>query len=296
MRWIKTSLYPAVCSRPPWAPGWCLHCGAPGWKALQHLPPLSGSVQGRTQSTLFGGEKRTVEGVSGKKKRVMICITICKNPQYIRPSRTDTGFCSGPALAGRGGRFFIRIYWSGGPAVCLFIFKNNSPSQFSVWCNQRCSSKRPLRKFSLLPGVSHTITHASLWVHPAEWISWEFHTSTPLYTEGSAKPSLVLSFSLSSTLLSVSERSLWLRERHRASESIIYQSEELTSITETINVGAIFHRRMGTNKNTNRVDWASACPRSSCDLIPPPPLSLSEWLNDGNFETLVARLCVKNLH
>lgn len=89
-------------------------------------------------------EKREqVQGVRGKKKRVMICITICKSPQYITPSRTDTGFCSGPALASCGGHFFIRIYWSGGPAVCLFIFKNNSPSQFSVWCNQRCSSKRP---------------------------------------------------------------------------------------------------------------------------------------------------------
>lgn len=31
----------------------------------------------------------------------------------------------------------------------------------------------------------------------------------------------------------------------------IYQSEELTAAT--INFGAVFHRHVGTNKNTNRV-------------------------------------------
>lgn len=109
MSWKKASPYPAVCSRPPWAPGWCLHCGAPGWKALPHLPLLSGSVRGRTLSTLFGGEREREreEGVRPKKKRVMICITICKNPHYIRPSRTGTGFCSGSALVSCSWHFFL---------------------------------------------------------------------------------------------------------------------------------------------------------------------------------------------
>lgn len=98
-----------------------------------------------------------------------------------------------------------------------------------------------------------------------------------------------------------SERSLWLRESLRASESIIYQSAELTGITETINVGAIFHRRTGTNKNTNRVDWAEARPRSSYDYVPhhPHPLPLShslfEWMNDVNFKTRVAVLVPQEL-
>lgn len=123
----------------------------------------------------------------------MICITICKNPHYIRPSRTGTGFCSGSALVSCSWHFFfIRIYWSGGPVVCLFIFKNNSPSQFSVWCNQRCSSKRPLRKFFSLPSVSHSITHARL----SERISWEFYRSTPLYVKGSARLRLLFCSSL----------------------------------------------------------------------------------------------------
>lgn len=283
MSWKKASPYPAACSRPPWAPGWCLHCGAPGWKALPHLPPLSGSVRGRTLSTLFEGEteREREEGVRWKKKRVMICITICKNPHYIRPSRTGTGFCSGSALVSCSWHFFfffiiIRIYWSGGPVACLFIFQNKSPSQFLVWCNQRCSSKRPLRKFFSLPGVSHSITHARL----SEWISWEFYRSTPLYVKGSARLRLFFFFLLLSSLTprSVSERSLWLRERLRASESIIYQSEELTGIIETINVGATSHSRKGTNKNTERLDWASAHPRSSCDFVPL-PFALF-WVNE----------------
>lgn len=173
-----------------------------------------------------GGEERRVEGVRGKKRRVMICITICKNPQNIRASRTDTGFCSGLALVSCSWLFFIiiPIYWSGGPAVCLFIFKNNSPSQFSVWCNQRCSSKRPLWKFFLLPGVSQTITYASLSVHPAEWISWEFHTSTPLYTEWSDKQAYSSHFFFwFSLLLSTSMRGVcdWERDSEPVKASSI---------------------------------------------------------------------------
>lgn len=213
----------------------------------------------------------------------MICITICKIPHYIRPTRTDTGFCSASALGGLQMPFFIQIYWSGGPVACLFIFENSSPSQFSVWCNQRCSSKRPLWKFFSLPGVSHSITHASL----SEWISQEFYRSTPLYTEGSARPSLLFSSSLPS-LLSVSEKSLWLRKRLRTEESIIHQSKKLTGIIETINVGAIFHRRIGTNKNTNRVIWASACPRSSCDSVPPSP---ALFLSDSIMEKTLVAIC-----
>lgn len=67
------------------------------------------------------GEKRKRdserEWESGeKKKRVMICITICKNPQCIRPSRTNTGFCSGSALASCSWHFpfiffFIPLKW-----------------------------------------------------------------------------------------------------------------------------------------------------------------------------------------
>lgn len=202
MRWKKASPYPAVCSRPPWAPGWCLHCGAPGWKALPHLPPLSGSVQGKTLLTLFGGgERASGRSQRKKRKRVMICITICKNPHYIRPSRTYTGFCSASALGGLQLLFFIQIYWSGGPVACSFIFENSSPSQFAVWCNQRCSSKRPLRKFFSLPGVSHSITHASF----SEWISLEFYRSTPFYTEGSARPSLFIFFHSSLTPLCLCE-------------------------------------------------------------------------------------------
>lgn len=246
----KAGLYPAVCSRPPWAPGWCLHCGVPGWKALQHLPPLSGSVQGRTRSTLFGGEKKTSGGSQReKKKRVMICITICKNPQYISPSRTDTGFCSGSALVSLGWHFFFTpIYWSGSPAVCLFIFKNNSPSQFSVWCNQRCSSKRPLWKFFSLPGVSQTITHASLSVHPTEGnqLGVLAHIDSSIH-RGVSTSFIFFPLVLHSSLR-LWEELVWLRERLRASESTIYQSKELTGIIETINVGAIFHRRTGTNK------------------------------------------------
>lgn len=160
--------------------------------------------------------------------------------------------------------------------MCLFIFENNSPSRFSVWCNQRCSSKRPLRKFFSLPGVSHSITHARL----SERISWEFYRSTPLYVKGSARLRLLFCSSLPS-LLALSlrgVRSLWLRERLRASESIIYQSKELTGIIETITVGATSRSRKGTNKNTERLDWASAHPRSSCDFVPP-PFALF-WVNE----------------
>lgn len=122
------SLYPAVCSRPPWAPGWCLHCGAPGWKAPQHLPPLCECVQERTQLTLRSGRESEIT----KRKRVMICTINCKKtPQHITPSRTDSGFCVGCPLVSHSWHFFfIQGYWSGGPAVCLFIFKNNSLHSF----------------------------------------------------------------------------------------------------------------------------------------------------------------------
>lgn len=156
MRWKKASLYPAVCSRPPWAPRWCLPCGALGWKALQHLPLLSGSVQGKIQSTLFGrGKEKTRQWervrVREKKKRVMICITICKNPQCIRPSRTNTGFCSGSALASCSWHFpfiFFLFHWSGGPAVCLFIFENNSPLVFWFGVTRRALQRDRFGSFS----------------------------------------------------------------------------------------------------------------------------------------------------
>lgn len=158
--------YPAAWSRPPWAPGWCLRCGAPGWKARRRLPPRCGSVQGRTPLTLEEKRER-VEEVRRKRKSPMIRITICQNSQHISPSRADTGFCSGSELVSSSWNVFF-FYWSGSPAVCLFIFKNNSPSQFWVWRHQRYSSKRPLWKSFPLPGVSQTTAHASLSVRPTE--------------------------------------------------------------------------------------------------------------------------------
>lgn len=102
------------------------------------------------------GEKRKRdserEWESGeKKKRVMICITICKNPQCIRPSRTNTGFCSGSALASCSWHFpliFFLFHWSGGPAVCLFIFENNSPSVFWFGVTRRALQRDRFRSFS----------------------------------------------------------------------------------------------------------------------------------------------------
>lgn len=54
-------------------------------------------------------EKRErAAGVRGKKKRLMTCITICKNPHYVRPSMTDTGFYSGSALVSCSWHFLFR--------------------------------------------------------------------------------------------------------------------------------------------------------------------------------------------
>lgn len=95
--------------------------------------------------------KRENETVREKKKRVMICITICKNPQCIRPSRTNTGFCSGSALASCSWHFpfiFFLFHWSGGPAVCLFIFENNSPSVFWFGVTRRALQRDRFGSFS----------------------------------------------------------------------------------------------------------------------------------------------------
>ena len=127
------------------------------------------------------GESKRRES-EGKKKRVIICITICKNPHYIRTSSADTGFCSGSALVSRSWHFFIWIYWSGGPAVCLFKFKNNSPSHFlslkqpevlfkgtppevflTAWCVALNYTCKPLRANQL--GVLHTGSSLQEGVH-----------------------------------------------------------------------------------------------------------------------------------
>lgn len=147
------SQYPAVCSRPPWAPGWCLHCGALGWKAPQRLPPLCECVQERTQLTLFGGEGRTSGKESEKKGNDMYNKLQKSTAHYTIKDWFGLLFwlcISEPQLT-----FFIQGYWSGGPAVCLFIFKNNSQKNsphFSFWCNQRWSLKTPLQKFFFIPG------------------------------------------------------------------------------------------------------------------------------------------------
>lgn len=158
------------------------------------------------------GESKRRES-EGKKKRVIICITICKNPHYIRPSSTDTGFCSGSALVSRSWHFLFGSIEVVVPQCAYSNSKITLHRIFSVWSNQRCSSKGPLRKFFSLPGVSLSITHASL----SERISWEFYISAPLYTEVSTRPSLVFS---SLAPLVVPERSLWLRDGLRTYESI----------------------------------------------------------------------------
>lgn len=84
-----------------------------------------------------------------EEKRVMICIIMSKKrgkgkkAHYIRPSRTDAGFCSVP------GTFLFRNYWSWGPAVRLLYSKITLHRSSRFWSNQRCSSKGPLRKFFL---------------------------------------------------------------------------------------------------------------------------------------------------
>lgn len=152
------------------------------------------------------------------------------------------------------------------------LFKETPPEVFlTAWCVADNYTCKPLSS-------SHRGESAGSFTHPL------------LYTQR-GQPNHLSYFSLSRSPL-LSERSLWLRERLGASESIIYQSRELTGIIETINVGAIFHGRTGTNKNTNRVDSASARPRSSCDSVPSLSLWMNEWweLRDTCWAT---KTCVK---
>lgn len=125
-----------------------------------------------------------------------------QNPQYIRPSRIQA---------------FVL------PLQCWLLFWFWSIEVVLLWCvdsylkitlHQRfffggglmqpevLFKETPSGSFSPPPGVSQTITCGSCSVYPAEWIGWEFHTSTPLYSEGSAKLPLVF-FNLLSAVLSL---------------------------------------------------------------------------------------------
>lgn len=150
VRWggRETRPYPAECSRPPWAPGWCLRCGVPGWKALPHLPPLSGSAQEKTLWTLRGGDEK--EGVRAKREQA--AREKGNDMQNNSPKKILTtfghqvamqAFVPSPTL------FLFTHYWSRGPAVHLLYSKITLHRGSRFWSNQRCSSKGPLRKFFL---------------------------------------------------------------------------------------------------------------------------------------------------
>lgn len=159
------------------------------------------------------------------------------------------------------GSFFsllsIPFYWSCGPAVCLFIFKNNLATQFDA--TRGALQRHPSGSFS-----HRLVCRAQLHMQVSEsepvgsfpfWLlfTWRGQRDRPSFFPPS--------------LLSVSERSWWLREsqwRHRS-------SKRRSPCHDRNNAGAVFHGRKGTNKNTNRVVRARARPRSFC-------LTLCFWL------------------
>ena len=235
----------------------------------------------------------------------MTCITICKNPQYIRPSRADTGFCSCSALASRSWHFFSSFYSFGSIEVGVlwraYSYSKITPNHsfFGLMQPEVLFKRDPLRKFFLTAWcVADNYTCKLLRASQLGAPAYRRLLCTP---KGQPDRPSYFSFSLffqPQLSLAVSERSLWLREGLRAGESTIYQSEELTGITETISVGATFHRRTGTNKNTRGVDCAFGSSQIFSRLRSPAlprALSLFEWMM-GTSKHLWRRLCNKDVH
>lgn len=194
VRWGRP--YPAACGRPPSALGWCLRCGAPRWKAPPHLPPPTGSAPGRTPSTL-----KAADGVGQRETKVIICGTICKNPPYIRPWRTDAGFCSHSAcfffffpspsievVVLQCAYSYSKITWQHSLMQPEVLFKDTPPEVFlTAWCVALNYTYKSLRANQL--GVFHfdSSSHGEV-----------SETVPPFFPP---------------SLLSASERSWWLRER-----------------------------------------------------------------------------------
>lgn len=163
--------------------------------------------------------KNTVDsGVREREKRVTICVTICKNPHYKRPSRTDAGFCSHAALFPPP----IHVYWSHGPAVCLFIFKNNSATQFDA--TRGALQSHPSGSFP-----RRLVCRAQLHMRVSQSESVGSFTFWLLFTRR-GHGSLLFS---SLTPLCIWEK-LVIERKTGASEGIIFQSGEAPAITETM--------------------------------------------------------------
>lgn len=281
------SQYPAVCSRPPWAPGWCLHCGAPGWKAPQRLPPLCECVQGRTQSTLFGTEERTSGESQRKKEKV--------NDMYNKLQKSTVHYTIKD--------WFRLLFWLCISELQLTDFLFRSTEVVVLQCAYSYSKITLHHSFHFdetrgalqrpPPGSFsyYLVCHRQLHMQASHFITKSESSGSfahqLLYTHMGQLNHLPYFCSLSTSFF-ISERNLWLRERLKGTESIIYHSKEHSGIRKTINVGAVFHRHKGTNKTTNSVDWASACPRSPCKFVPF-LLSLwaSEWMSEWIMGTAI---------
>lgn len=130
------------------------------------------------------------------------------------------------------------------------LFKDTPPEVFlPAWCvvlNYTCES---LRANQL--GVLHF--DSSLQGRVSETIPPFFlpHSSLPLREAGDWEKH-------------------WSQWKHRL-------SRRRSPCRDRNNAGTAFHGRKGTNKNTNRVVWAWACPRSFFGTLFPTPLLFLGW-------------------
>lgn len=148
--------------------------------------------------------------------------------------------------------YFYLLRWSSCREVMHMEKKGNqTPSQFSG-----LMQRGGLFKYTPYRVFFHTSLHVADKYNcgPPElitpsYITWEFHSSTPVDTDGSATH--IFSFS---TAFSSVGCGLWLREKVTFIESIIYQSKDLSDSVATEQLELLPAWRSGANKNNNKVN------------------------------------------